>query len=161
MRSFVLAVALVVAGTVLAGVPAGAWPVIRATGTEPAGTPGVPLVRTHFTVDFAGTGPVSDRFVLSRIDGHQILGCDAPPGWDCFAFTKGPSFVQYQRAGGPLPPPALAFALDSIDGEPCLRFLLYTSPNDVPDYDFTGCLIVDGPVPAVPSTWGAVKSFYR
>jgi hypothetical protein len=158
MRTLLLAIALVLAGTV----PAAAWPVIQATSTEPAGTPEFPRVRTHFTVDFAGTGPISDRFVVGRIDGHQMFDCTAPPGWDCFAFPKGPSTTSYRRIDGPLPPPALPFSLVSNDGEPCLRFQFFSSPNfEVPDYEFTGCLTVGGPVPALRSTWGSVKSLYR
>lgn len=76
---------LVLAGAVAAAaVPASAaaWPVLDATGTETVDfLPGFPLVRTTFTVDFAGTGPVSDRFTISRIDGNQMLRCTAPPGW--------------------------------------------------------------------------------
>ena len=158
MRSLLCALVLVFAGPVA---PASAWPVIRALATEPAGTPDHPLVRTWFTLDYVGSGPRSDRFSFGRVDGEQMFGCIAPAGWDCFAFPKGPSVTSYRRIDGPLPPPALTFAVDSVTGEPCVHFQFFTGTNVVSDYDFFGCLEVDGPVPAAPTSWGRVKSTYR
>jgi len=163
MRSFMLAVALVLIGPVLGVNSAAAWPVIQVTATESVGTPMQPRVRTHFTVDFAGTGPISDGFVLRLIDGNLMFDCQAPLGWSCVTFFEAPSSsaTLYRRVDGPLPPPALAFAVDTRTGEPCLRFYFSTSPHDVADYDFTGCLLTGGPTPAARSSWGTLKSLYR
>ena len=140
---------------------AAAWPVIQAISTEPAGTPEFPLVRTNFTLNYVGTGPISDRFVAILLTGRQAIGCEAPPGWDCFAFSKGPSVTSFRRVDGALPPPALPFSIDSIDGEPCLRIQFFSQPSNDLDYEVVGCLTVDGPVPTRPSSWGRVKSTYR
>ena len=156
MRSLALSLPLLLA---VAASDSAAWPVIQAIGTSPAGTPEFPLVRTTFTVDFVGTGPISDRFTFGRIDGQQMFACTAPAGWDCFAFTKGPSTTHYRRIDGPLPPPALTFSVDSTTGEPCIHLFFYSGTTL--DYDILGCLDVDGPVPVGPSSWGRVKSVYR
>ena len=163
MRSFVLSLALGLAATMLGSISAAvAWPVIEVTGTEPSGSPDFPLVQTNFTVNYVGAGPASDMIFDSLIDGFQIFGGAAPAGWECEWFSKTPGGAVFRRLdGGPLPPPALSFAIKTMAAGPCVRFEFRSRPYETNDYAVTGCLVVDGPVPATRASWGVVKSLYR
>jgi hypothetical protein len=163
MRSFALLLTLGLAAAMLGPIPtAFAWPVIEVTGTEPSGSPDFPLVQTNFTVDYVGPGPASDLILVSRTDGLQIFGCAAPAGWECNWFPKTPGGATFRRLdGGPLPPPALSFAIKTMTAGPCVLFEFRTRPYETNDYVVSGCLLVDGPVPARRMSWGGVKSLHR
>ena len=132
---------------------AAAWPVVQATAVEPAGA----NFRTTFTVNFVGTGPVAESFVISAA---PMFACTAPAGWDCGASSKNPSTTTYFRVDGALPPPALTFSVVCEVAEPCVGIQFFDAASTLL-YEVSGCLDIDGPVAVCRSSWGAIKSTYR
>jgi hypothetical protein len=154
-------------GLLASASPAFAWPVVDTVSSQGGGT--FPAVwRTTFELSYSGPGDRYALFSVARLDG-QVFGCAAPAGWTCHAFSKNPAGAVFQWNSGPSGPAPLTFAIDTIDPNPCVGMLFFYPfdengvpvQSEGPEYRLTGCLLVDGPVPARLSSWGAMKSLYR
>jgi hypothetical protein len=168
--------ARIAAGLILLVLPtvpstAAAWPLLDVTSSEVISVH-PPRVKTTFTVVEQGSLPPGwcgwAWFEVTPQDpgapgAVQIFGCEAPQGGQCdlgdYAGVPVAVFSPHQGDGGMLP--ANTYSIVTDQAEPCVRFdfLCIVLMGAVPPIET--CLLVDMPVPAAPSSWGAVKSRYR
>jgi hypothetical protein len=167
MRPFVPAILLALTVGALAA-PAFAFPRISTVACDTVSTS--PLrVRTTFNLDFAGPGgwnwldmqplPVGP----APGDTTHFYDCGAPASVNCFLIGGG--FVEFYPAdrsgfhdGGHF----AGLSIVTNRPSPCALFLFETGLlDDSGDAVGPGCLVLDGPVPATPATWGSLKARYR
>ena len=151
--------------------PAAAWPYIDVTASEVLSVD-PPRWRTTFEMSHAGYQPEFDSrfFEIEPIDPStlHLFECGAPAGWNCGASLPAESGGRYFSGyAGPVSFPA-AFSIVSDSAAPCVRIWFFSVVLDrVPGptldtgYMIEACLVLDAPVPAVPATWGSLKSQYR
>jgi|SRR5688572_10993766 len=165
----VVACALLVA---LAAPPAAsAWPVLDVTASEVLSTD-PPRVKTTFTVIEQGSLPPGwcpwSWFEVSPRDpgapgAPQFFACDAPAAGQCLAleYDEVPRFLFDPQYGGAGSLAANTYSIVTDRSEPCVRFDFFCIilMGGVPSIET--CLLVDMPVPASTTSWGAVKSIYR
>ena len=163
---------LLLAALLLLAAPAAqAFPHITVTSTEVLQAN--PLrVRTTFDVDLVGPGNwcwfelvQKGWWTPSSGDTTQIYDCSPPSGWYCSGAVD--HRVMYNPVGDP--PPCFGtgahysnFTVTTNEMSPCFHIIFGTPLLGLDgSYHIDGCLAQDGPVPALGTTWGAVKSLYR
>ena len=167
MRSLALAIPLALA-VALAAAPTFAFPHIDTVACDTLSTN--PLrVRTTFNLDLVGPGSwcwfdVEPRPVGPQpADSTHFYDCGAPSGWQCgFFSTPFLHFVLTLKCFGS-GEHFLGFSVVANRPAPCARFIFGAPVLLLDDGSYTveGCLGLDGPVPATPTTWGHIKATYR
>ena len=151
--------------------PALAFPHVDTISSDTLST--VPLrVKTTFTVQLVGYEPHSYWAIRANSGSGplvQFFDCQAPPDWSCGTYPSGSTNARtfVPPNFGPWPwPGILSFSIVTDRANPCvdLHFengILGKTPLVNDDYVVEGCLVVDAPTPAAPSSWGWVKATYR
>ena len=170
MRSPACALALAVslAATLAAVTPSPAFFHITTTACDTVST--APLqVRTSFDIDLVGPGGYCWFEVFPRPvgpgpnDATVFYSASAPAGWFVGPDALGSGdkgflvsrFPDCFRSGDHLS----GFQIVANRPGPCALFIF---DNPVMEGDSgEGCLVLDGPVPARPASWGEVKAIYR
>jgi len=150
---------------------ASAYPMFDVTASEVLSVD-PPRVKTTFTVVESGYVPEGwcqwSWFDMTPLhpdapDAPQFFACEAPTNGRCDLISPGGVqrffFDPYEGDAGTLP--ANTFTIITDRAEPCVRIVFYciVLMGAVPPLET--CLLVDMPVPATPTSWGAVKSIYR
>ena len=156
--------------------PAFAWPIIDVTAIETLSVD-PPLYRTSFAISSAGYNPgiTYQYFDIVALDPATLHLQDpvGPPGWTTGPCTDGDTGCVFFSAlwgeGAPVPA-VITGSIVSDQSEPCVRIqffdpviLLAKTPAPVVDANFAVemCLVLDAPGPALPISWGGLKSTYR
>lgn len=150
---------------------ASAWPLLDVTASEVLSVD-PPRVKTTFTVVEQGSLPPGwcpwAWFDISPLhpgtpEAPQFFACDAPTGGQCvvteYAGVPYASYIPDHGTSGTLP--ANIYSIITDRAAPCVRidFGCVILLGGVPSLET--CLLVDMPVPATSTSWGALKSIYR
>lgn len=128
-------------------------------------------VKTTFNVDLVGPGGWCWIDVLPRSawtpasgDTTHLYACSPPTGWSYYSSVD---FLEFYPVGDPIPcfgagDHFTGFSIVTNNVAPCVHIIFATPLLGLDgSYHIDACLDVDGPVPALGTTWGAIKSRYR
>ncbi len=143
-----------------------AYPIFDVTASEVLSVD-PPRVKTTFTI--VETGYVPDgwcpwsAFDVSAqdpdaTDAVEFFACDGPPEGHCALLEYGGAQMVSFSPGHF---PASTYSIVTDRTAPCvlIQFSCVTLMGAVPPLET--CMLVDMPVPANPTSWGALKSIYR
>ena len=153
---------------VAAAAPALANPHINVIASETTSTS--PLrVKTTFTVENVGYTACcygAAFYVMSSGVGPTVHFYGAEGNADFTGYNPNADYVSFEINSMAAYAGVHAFAIVTDQSVPCVDLtfwdpILGKTPTTNSDYVVRGCLAVDMPTPASPSSWGSVKATYR